>query len=124
MDNAGFELFTDLCLADYLSSANLVKKVRIIDNEYFTPFSKNNTNIQFSYEVNDLIDFCFSNKKCTVSIHPWVIPCEITHSKNESLPIVFILSTQSVHPMRVHNTEYHTPMTSGSRVTGCANFVN
>ena len=28
----------------------------------------------------------------------WVIPCEITHSKNESLLIVFILSTQSVHP--------------------------
>ena len=31
--------------------------------------------------------------------HLWVIPCEITHSKNESLPIVFILSTQSVHPI-------------------------
>ena len=54
----------------------------------------------------------------------WVIPCEITHSKNESLPIVFILSTQSVHPMRVHNPEYQPPVTSGSRVTGCANFVN
>ena len=53
-----------------------------------------------------------------------VIPCEITHSKNESLPIVFILITQSVHPMRVHNPEYQPPVTSGSRVTGCANFVN
>ena len=29
----------------------------------------------------------------------WVIPCEITHSKNESLPIAFIRSKQSVHPM-------------------------
>ena len=48
------------------------------------------------------------------------IPCEITHSKNESLPIVFILSTQNVHPMRVHNPEYQLPVTSGSRVTGCA----
>eukprot|EP00088_Acartia_fossae_P041886 TRINITY_DN4384_c0_g1_i1.p1 TRINITY_DN4384_c0_g1~~TRINITY_DN4384_c0_g1_i1.p1 ORF type:complete len:442 (-),score=79.47 TRINITY_DN4384_c0_g1_i1:201-1526(-) len=28
MDNAGFELFTDLCLADYLVTSNLVKKVR------------------------------------------------------------------------------------------------
>ena len=36
-----------------------------------------------------------------------VIPCEIKHSKNESLPIVFILSTESVHSMRVHNPEYH-----------------
>ena len=54
----------------------------------------------------------------------WVIPCEITHSKNESLPIFFILSTQSVHPMRVHNPEYQPPVTSGSIVTGCANFVN
>ena len=47
-----------------------------------------------------------------------VIPYEITHSKNESLLIVFILSTQSVHPMRVHNPEYQPPVTSGSRVTG------
>ena len=30
-----------------------------------------------------------------------VIPCEITHSKNESLSIVFILSTLSVHLMRL-----------------------
>ena len=58
------------------------------------------------------------------NIHNWVIPCEITHSKNESLPIVFILSTQSVHPMRVHNPEYQPLVTSGSRVIGCANFVN
>ena len=35
-----------------------------------------------------------------------VIPCEITHLKNESLPIVFILSTKSAHPMRFHNSEY------------------
>ena len=47
-----------------------------------------------------------------------VIPCEITHSKNESLPIVFIRSTQSVHPMRFHNPEYQLPVTS------CTNFVN
>ena len=53
-----------------------------------------------------------------------VIPCEITHSKNASLTIVFILSTQSVHAMRVHNPEYQPPVTSGSSVTGCANLVN
>ena len=53
-----------------------------------------------------------------------VILCEITHSKNESLPIVFILSTQSLHPMRVNNPEYQPPVTSGSRETGYANFVN
>ena len=47
----------------------------------------------------------------------WVIPCEITHSKNESLPIVFILSTKSVHPMRFHNPEYQPPVTSGSTGT-------
>ena len=47
-----------------------------------------------------------------------------SHTSNASLPIVFILSTQSVHPMRVHNPEYQPPVTSGSRVTGCANFVN
>ena len=46
----------------------------------------------------------------------WVIPCEIT---NESLPIVFILSTQSVHPIRFHNSEYQPPVTFGSRVTWC-----
>jgi hypothetical protein len=57
-------------------------------------------------------------------LHEWVIPCEITHLKNVSLQIVFILSTQSVHSMRVHNPEYQPPVTSGSRVTGCANFVN
>ena len=47
-----------------------------------------------------------------------VIPCEITHSKNGSPSIVFILSTQSIHPMRVHNPEYHPP------VTGCTNLVH
>ena len=50
--------------------------------------------------------------------HKGVIPCKIIHSKNESLPIVFILSTQSAHPMRVHNPEYQPPVTSGSSVTG------
>ena len=50
-----------------------------------------------------------------------VIPCEITLSKNESLPIVFILSKQSVHCMRFHNPEYQPPATSGSRETGCTN---
>ena len=53
-----------------------------------------------------------------------VILCEITHSKKKSLPIVFILSTQSVHPMIFHNPEYQPPVTSGSRETGCTNFVN
>ena len=38
--------------------------------------------------------------------------------KNESLPIIFIGSTQSVHPMRLHNPEYQPPVTSGSRETG------
>ena len=69
----------------------------------------------------------FGVKPCPISMHhkkPWVIPCEITHSKNESLPIVFILSTQSVHPMRFHNPEYQPPVTSGSRGTGCTDFVN
>jgi hypothetical protein len=47
-----------------------------------------------------------------------VIRCEITHSKNESLPIVFILSTQRVHPMRVHNPEYQPPVTLEPEVTG------
>ena len=32
--------------------------------------------------------------------------------------IVFILSTQSVHPMKLHNPEYQAPVTSGSRETG------
>ena len=59
-----------------------------------------------------------------IKIHGKGIPCEITHSKKGSLPIVFILSTQSVHPMRVHNPEFKPPVTSGSRVTGCANIVN
>ena len=36
-----------------------------------------------------------------------------SHTKNESLPIDFILSTQSVHPIRVHNPEYQPPVTSG-----------
>ena len=53
--------------------------------------------------------------------YTWDIPFEITHSKNG---IFFIVITQSVHPMRVHNAEYQPPVTSGSRVTGCANFVN
>ena len=43
--------------------------------------------------------------------------------KNESLPIVFILSTQSVYPMRVHNPEYQPPVTFGSRLTGCVWFI-
>ena len=30
----------------------------------------------------------------------------------------------TVHPMRVYNPKYQPPVTSGSRVTGCANFVN
>ena len=51
-----------------------------------------------------------------------VIPCEITHSKNESLLIV--CSTQSVHPMRFHNPGYQPSVTFGSRETGCTNFVN
>ena len=49
MDNAGFELFTDLCLADYLCSAKLVKKVN----------SKNvillNPEVQFRSSYFDLL---------------------------------------------------------------------
>ena len=56
--------------------------------------------------------YCIERRK-------WVIPCEITHSKNLSLPIVFILSTQCVYPMKVLNPEYQPPVTSGSRVTVC-----
>ena len=37
---------------------------------------------------------------------------------------VVVLAQQSVHPMRVHNPEYQPPLTFGSRVTGCTNFVN
>ena len=44
--------------------------------------------------------------------------------KKGTNPIDFILSTQSGHPMRVHNPEYKPPGTSGSRVTGCTNFGN
>ena len=47
-----------------------------------------------------------------------VISCEITHSKNETLSIVFKLSTQNVHPMKFLNLEYQPPVTSGSIVTG------
>ena len=39
-------------------------------------------------------------------INSWVIPGEITHSKNNSPPIVFILSTQSIFSLRVHDPEY------------------
>ena len=67
-------------------------------------------------KITRAADFFFVNGR--------VIPCEITHSKNGSPPIVFILSTQSIHPMRVHNPEYQPPVTSGSRVTGCTNLVN
>ena len=35
----------------------------------------------------------------------------------------YLVPTQSVHPMRFHNPEYQCPMTSGSRVIGCTNFV-
>ena len=36
----------------------------------------------------------------------------------------FRLFSYLVHPMRFHNPEYQPPVTSGSRVTGCTNFVN
>ena len=39
-------------------------------------------------------------------------------SQTQKMRLFFILSTQSVHPMRVHNPEYQLPVTSGSRVTG------
>ena len=66
----------------------------------------------------------FSSQRTAMEYKIMVIPCEITHSKNESLPIVFIRSTQSVHPIRFNNPEYQPPVTSGSRETGCTNFVN
>ena len=47
-----------------------------------------------------------------------------SNSQKKSLPIVFIFSTQSEHPIRFHDPKYQPPVTSGSRVTGCTNFVN
>ena len=44
--------------------------------------------------------------------------------KNESLPIVSMFCTQSVHPMGVHNPEYQPPVTSDYRVIGYKIFVN
>jgi len=53
MDNAGFELFTDLCLADYLCSARLVKKVRFrLKNQ---PWFVSDTNLHdFEWCLNSL----------------------------------------------------------------------
>ena len=81
------------------------------------------TTFFFSSKVCCYNDYKYNvyNKEYFQMLSLRVIPCEITHSKNESL---FTLSTQSVHPMTVHNPEYQPPVTSGSRVTGCANFVN
>ena len=85
--------------------------------------------ILFAYEIwieidkKRLIAIERAEKNIKLFYHIWVIPCEISHSKNESLPIVFIRCTQSVHPMRFHNPEYQPPVTSGSRVIGCTNFV-
>ena len=57
-----------------------------------------------------------SHRRLICIAFTWIISCEITHSKNESLSIVFIHSTQNVHPMRYHNPEYQPPVTSGFRV--------
>ena len=56
-----------------------------------------------------------------------VIPSETTQfldKKNSWSLIFFSVKYTSIGPIRVHNTEYQPPVTSGSRVTGCANFVN
>ena len=44
--------------------------------------------------------------------------------KNSWSQIFFSVWYASVGPIRVHNPEYQPPVTSGSRVTGCTNFVN
>ena len=63
---------------------------------------------------------CFSILWTKILVLVWFIAGSFhVKSKNESLPIVFILSTQIVHPMRAHNPEYQPPWTSGSRLTGC-----
>ena len=53
-----------------------------------------------------------------------VIPCEITHSKNESQKMntfrlfsYLVHKVYNVHPIRFHNPEYQPPVTSGFRVT-------
>ena len=56
-----------------------------------------------------------------------VIPPETTQflAKKKSWSLIFFsVKYNSIGPMRVHNPEYQPPVTSGSRVTGCANFVN
>ena len=46
-------------------------------------------------------------------------------AKKNSRPLIFFsVKYTSIGPIRVHNTEYQPPVTSGSRITGCANFVN
>ena len=40
----------------------------------------------------------------------WVIPCEITHLKNTSLPIVIILSTQSLHQKKIDKQKSYVQM--------------
>ena len=73
--------------------------------------------------INNII-FFYSAYIFYIEYNFRVIQCEITHSKNESLPIVFIRRTQSEHPMRFLNPEYQPPVTFGSRETGYTNFVN
>ena len=44
--------------------------------------------------------------------------------KNTWSQIFFSIKYTSIGSIRVHNPEYQPPVTSGSRITGCTNFVN
>ena len=50
---------------------------------------------------------------------------EIFHVKSHTQKMNhFQLFSYVVHKVRFHNPEYQPPVTSGSTVTGCTNFVN
>ena len=91
-----------------------------VENKIFSIITDKYLIIQILSDINIFFIIC-KDEIILILCHDGVIPYEIKHSKNESLSIVFILGTQSVHPMRVHN---QPPVTSGSRVTGWENFVN
>ena len=44
--------------------------------------------------------------------------------KNSWSQISLSVKYTSIDPIRVHNPEYQPPVTPGSRVRGCTNFVN
>ena len=59
------------------------------------------------YHTPDLNAYLFTNyDRGNIISYRRVIPGEITHLKKELPLIVFILRTQSLHPVRVHNPEY------------------